>query len=92
MKVDIIGAMEQEVALLRDEIENRQTLKRADSEIYTGQIGSVDVALLKYGIGKVSATIGTTLLLQNCQPDMVINTDSAGGLASTLKVGDIVVS
>ncbi|NIH16284.1 5'-methylthioadenosine/S-adenosylhomocysteine nucleosidase [Serratia symbiotica] len=92
MKVAIIGAMEQEVALLRDQIENRQTLQRAGSEIYTGQIGSVDVALLKSGIGKVSAAIGTTLLLQHCQPDMVINTGSAGGLASTLKVGDIVVS
>ncbi|BBI91958.1 5'-methylthioadenosine/S-adenosylhomocysteine nucleosidase [Serratia symbiotica str. Tucson] len=92
MKVAIIGAMEQEVALLRDQIENRQTLQRAGSEIYTGQIGSVDVVLLKSGIGKVSAAIGTTLLLQHCQPDMVINTGSAGGLASTLKVGDIVVS
>lgn len=92
MKVAIIGAMEQEVALLRDQIENRQTLQRAGSEIYTGQIGSVDVALLKSGIGKVSAAIGSTLLLQHCQPDMVISTGSAGGLASTLKVGDIVVS
>ncbi|MBZ4354366.1 5'-methylthioadenosine/S-adenosylhomocysteine nucleosidase, partial [Mycobacterium tuberculosis] len=33
-----------------------------------------------------------TLLLERCQPDVIINTGSAGGLASTLKVGDIVVS
>ncbi|NIG62408.1 MAG: 5'-methylthioadenosine/S-adenosylhomocysteine nucleosidase [Serratia symbiotica] len=92
MKVAIIGAMEQEVALLRDQIENRQTIQRAGSEIYIGKIGIVDVALLKSGIGKVSAAIGTTLLLQHCQPDVVINTGSAAGLASTLKVGDIVVS
>lgn len=55
MKVGIIGAMEQEVTLLRDQIENRQTIQRAGCEIYTGQIGGVDVALLKSGIGKVSA-------------------------------------
>ena len=36
--------------------------------------------------------MGATLLLERCQPDVIINTGSAGGLASTLKVGDIVVS
>ena len=84
--------MEEEVTLLRDKIENRQTLSRAGCEIYTGQLNGVDVALLKSGIGKVSAAMGTTLLLEHCQPDIVINTGSAGGLASSLKVGDIVVS
>lgn len=92
MKVGIIGAMEQEVTLLRDKIENRQTLQRAGCEIYTGTLHGVEVALLKSGIGKVSAAMGTTLLLEHCRPDVVINTGSAGGLAPTLKVGDIVVS
>lgn len=92
MKVGIIGAMEQEVMLLRDRIENRQTLKRAGCEIYSGTLNGVDIALLKSGIGKVSAAMGTTLLLEHCRPDVVINTGSAGGLAATLKVGDIVVS
>ncbi|MRS20041.1 5'-methylthioadenosine/S-adenosylhomocysteine nucleosidase [Enterobacteriaceae bacterium RIT692] len=92
MKVGIIGAMEQEVTLLRDKIENRQTLTLAGCEIYTGTLKGVEVALLKSGIGKVAAALGTTLLLQLCKPDVVINTGSAGGLAPTLKVGDIVVS
>lgn len=92
MKVGIIGAMEQEVTLLRDKIENRQTLTLAGCEIYTGTLNGVEVALLKSGIGKVAAALGTTLLLQLCKPDVVINTGSAGGLAPTLKVGDIVVS
>lgn len=92
MKVAIIRAMDQEVVLLCDQIENPKTLQRAGSAIYTDQIGCVDVALLKSSIGKVSAAIGTTLLLQYCQTDMVINTRSAGSLASTLKIGDFVVS
>ncbi|MFP1892801.1 5'-methylthioadenosine/S-adenosylhomocysteine nucleosidase [Lonsdalea quercina] len=92
MKVGIIGAMEQEVILLRDQIQNRQTIQRAGCEIYTGRLHGVDVALLKSGIGKVAAALGTTLLLEHCRPDVVINTGSAGGLASSLKVGDIVVS
>jgi adenosylhomocysteine nucleosidase len=92
MKAGIIGAMEEEVTLLRDKIENRQTLKLAGLEIYTGTLNGVEVALLKSGIGKVSAAMGATLLLEHCKPDVVINTGSAGGLAATLKVGDIVVS
>ena len=70
MKVGIIGAMEQEVTLLRDQITNMQTLRHGGCEIYTGQINGVDVALLKSGIGKVAAAIGTTLLLELCKPDV----------------------
>ena len=50
------------------------------------------MALLKSGIGKVAAALGATLLLERCKPDVIVNTGSAGGLAPTLKVGDIVVS
>lgn len=92
MKVGIIGAMEEEVTLLRDKIENRQTQNVGGSEIYTGTLNGTEVALLKSGIGKVAAAMGATLLIERCKPDVIINTGSAGGLAPTLKVGDIVVS
>lgn len=92
MKVGIIGAMEEEVTRLRDKIENRHTLSLAGCEIYTGTLNGVAVALLKSGIGKVSAAMGATLLLEHCKPDVIINTGSAGGLSPDLKVGDIVVS
>lgn len=92
MKIGIIGAMEQEVVTLREKIEGCQTLSLAGCEIYTGKMNGVYVALLKSGIGKVAAAIGTTLLLEHCKPDVVINTGSAGGLDPRLNVGDIVVS
>ncbi|CAM8268381.1 5'-methylthioadenosine/S-adenosylhomocysteine nucleosidase [Escherichia coli] len=92
MKIGIIGAMEEEVTLLRDKIENRQTISLGGCKIYTGQLNGTEVALLKSGIGKVAAALGATLLLEHCKPDVIINTGSAGGLAPTLKVGDIVVS
>lgn len=92
MKAGIIGAMEQEITLLRDKLENRQTATLAGCEIYTGTLNGKEVALLKSGIGKVSAAMGTALFLAHYQPDFVINTGSAGGLASRLSVGDVVVS
>lgn len=69
MKIGIIGAMEEEVTLLRDKIDNRQTITIGGSEIYTGQLQGVDVALLKSGIGKVAAAMGATLLMEHCKPD-----------------------
>lgn len=35
MKIGIIGAMEEEVTLLRDKIEKRQTISLGGCEIYT---------------------------------------------------------
>ncbi|HEY0211178.1 5'-methylthioadenosine/S-adenosylhomocysteine nucleosidase [Acerihabitans sp.] len=92
MRVGIIGAMEQEVSLLRDQMDSRTTWRQAGCEIYSGRLHGVEVALVKSGIGKVSAALGATLLLDHFHPDNVINTGSAGGLASSLSVGDIVVS
>jgi adenosylhomocysteine nucleosidase len=92
MKVAIIGAMEEEVRLLRSQLSYLQTQKHAGFEYYLGQIGDTEVVLLRSGIGKVNAAISSTLLLQLYDPDYVINTGSAGGFHTDLNVGDIVIS
>ena len=92
MKIGIVGAMAQEVEILVNLMTDKIVTKLASGTIYEGNIQGKQVALLQSGIGKVAAAMGTTVLLQLTQPDLVINTGSAGGLAPTLKVGDIVVS
>ncbi len=92
MKIAIIGAMDEEVAILREKIENRQETTVAGSVFYTGTLGGYDVILLKSGIGKVNAAISTTILMLQFKPDYVVNTGSAGGHLKTLNVGDIVIS
>ncbi|XP_039278933.1 5'-methylthioadenosine/S-adenosylhomocysteine nucleosidase-like [Nilaparvata lugens] len=92
MKVGIIGAMEQEVTLLRDQSKTVKPSSVRAAKSTPARSAALTWLLLKSGIGKVSAAMGTTLLLEHCSPDLVINTGSAGGLASTLRVGDIVVS
>ncbi|MDQ0216712.1 adenosylhomocysteine nucleosidase [Oikeobacillus pervagus] len=92
MKIAIIGAMEEEVTILRENIENKQVETIANSEFTTGMMGGVDVVLLRSGIGKVNAAMTTSILLQHFHPDVVINTGSAGGLHPDLNVGDIVIS
>ncbi|GMB07539.1 adenosylhomocysteine nucleosidase [Thermolongibacillus altinsuensis] len=92
MKVAIIGAMEEEVAILREKIADRQETTIANCQFSTGTLDGVDVILLKSGIGKVNAAMSTTILLERFKPDVVINTGSAGGFLSSLNVGDIVIS
>ncbi len=92
MKIGIIGAMEQEVELLRAQLEQAETKVIAGCEFYHGQLNGVEVILTKSGIGKVAAAVATSLLLELYQPDAVINTGSAGGYDLSLKVGDVVIS
>jgi len=92
MKIAIIGAMEEEVALLREKIDNRVQETIAGCEFTSGQMNGAEVILLRSGIGKVNAAMSTTILLEKFQPDFVVNTGSAGGFNPELNVGDVVIS
>lgn len=92
IRIGIIGAMDEEVELLKASLDQREDHEVAGYHLFTGQLHGQDIVLLKSGIGKVNAAIGTTLLLEKFKPDFIINTGSAGGYDPTLNVGDIVIS
>lgn len=92
MKIGVIGAMEEEVELLRNSLENKETTVIANCEFTEGTYDGQEVILLKSGIGKVNAAMSTSLLLHHFRPDAVINTGSAGGFDKELEVGAIVIS
>jgi len=92
MKIGIIGAMEPEVAHLVESMENSTSTTIAGIEFVAGQLAGKDVIVTRSGIGKVTASIATTLLIEKYSPDAIINTGSAGGFADELTIGDIVIS
>ncbi|WP_077214057.1 5'-methylthioadenosine/S-adenosylhomocysteine nucleosidase [Bacillus dakarensis] len=92
MKIAIIGAMEEEVTLLRDKIQDGKAEVIAGCEFTSGKMNGADVILLRSGIGKVNAAMSTTILLEKFKPNYVINTGSAGGYNPALNVGDVVIS
>lgn len=92
MKLGIIGAMAQEVEILKNTMQNLKVTEIAGCNIFEGQINNKEIALLQSGIGKVAAGMGTALFLQLTKSDCVINTGSAGGIDKKLNVGDIVIS
>ncbi|AIL31985.1 5'-methylthioadenosine/adenosylhomocysteine nucleosidase [Basilea psittacipulmonis] len=90
-KIAIIGAMQKEIEILKQALSNRQTHQFGAIQIDTGRYANKDIILCLSGIGKVNASIATSLAIECFKPDCVINTGSAGGIGSGLKVGDVVI-
>ncbi|RDV28983.1 5'-methylthioadenosine/adenosylhomocysteine nucleosidase [Alteromonas aestuariivivens] len=91
MKLGILGAMDQEVALLQSSITDVQTFEWAHLTFYAGKLHDVEVVVVKCGIGKVAASVATTVMIDRFAPDFVINTGSAGGFDTALEIGDLVI-
>ncbi|HPQ62354.1 MAG TPA: 5'-methylthioadenosine/adenosylhomocysteine nucleosidase [Bacillota bacterium] len=87
----IIGAMDKEIVYLLDRMENKSQVTMADKEFYHGFISGKEVVVAKSGIGKVNATMTTTMLLTNWQIEAVLNIGVAGGVRNC-HTGDIVLA
>ena len=91
-KIGLIGAMDEEVAVIKAWMTDVVEESLAGCDFFVGKLDGADVVLQKSGIGKVNAAISTTLLLNNYAPDKIINIGSAGGFDAELEVGDVVIS
>ena len=63
-----------------------------DNRFYEGKIGNKEVVITMCGVGKVFASIVTTLLLEEYNPELVINLGCAGSVNKDVHVGDVVVA
>ncbi|MFQ3186530.1 5'-methylthioadenosine/S-adenosylhomocysteine nucleosidase [Marinomonas primoryensis] len=90
--IGLIGAMDEEVAVIKAWMTDVREQTIAGCEFFVGSFEGKEVVLLKSGIGKVNAAVSTTLLLSQFQPEYVINIGSAGGFDVDLQVGDVVIS
>ena len=53
----IIGAMDQEVSILKEKMEVKKIDKRASMEFYVGILNGKEVVIVKCGVGKVNAAV-----------------------------------
>lgn len=91
-KIGIIGAMDEEIRFLRDEMEVKEIKTIACMDFYTGIIENKEVVLVRCGIGKVNAAICTQILISVFNIKKVINIGVAGAIKDTLNILDIVIS
>ncbi len=92
MKFGIIGAMAEEVAHLKSEMEVKSTVTKASMEFFEGTIGNTEVVVVQSGIAKVNAAICVQILVDLFDVTHVINTGVAGSLDARIDIGDIVLS
>ncbi|MCI6139806.1 MULTISPECIES: 5'-methylthioadenosine/adenosylhomocysteine nucleosidase [Clostridium] len=88
----IIGAMDEEVVQLKDQMTEIEVETRASMDFYKGKLGGRGVVVVRSGIGKVNAAMCTQILADLYKADAVINTGIAGSLKAEIDIGDIVLS
>ncbi len=92
MMIGIIGAMEEEVAQLKQAMEVQDTVEYASMSFCKGILCGKEVVVVRSGIGKVNAGICAQILVDRFDVDVLINTGIAGSLDAAIDIGDMVIS
>ena len=90
--IGIIGAMEVEVAQLKEMMTEVTVTVKAGMEFNQGILEGKKVVVVRSGIGKVNAAACTQILIDVFSADVIINTGIAGSLKNEINIGDIVIS
>ena len=92
MKLGIIGAMDVEVATLKENMMDKTVRVVAGSAYCEGKLDGLDVVVVQCGVGKVNAALTAQILCTGFQVTHIVNTGIAGSLNAQLDIGDFVIS
>ncbi len=91
-RLAILGAMEEEVGLLRRRLEEPEHQTIAGRSFTTGRIADHAVVLAVCGFGKVAAAATTSTMLDVFEAASVVFSGVAGGIGPEIGIGDVVVA
>ena len=91
-KLGIIGAMDIEVAALKEKMSNKTVRTIAGSDYCEGKLEGLDVVIVQCGVGKVNAALTAQILCSCFDVTHIVNTGIAGSLNAQLDIGDFVIS
>lgn len=92
MKILLMTAMNKELVLVREIMEERSERQIADKEVTFGRIGRHEIAACSCGIGKVNSAVNTYRLIEEFCPDLVVNSGVAGGAGAAMAPGELLVA
>ena len=92
MTLGILAAMEQEISLVCEMIENPVRTELGGRTFYRGMLKGIDCVVCFSKWGKVAAAITSTLMIEHFHITDLIFIGTAGALSNKLNVGDIVVA
>ena len=92
MKLGIIGAMDVEVAALKEAMTQKEEIIVAGSVYCQGILEGLPVVVVQCGVGKVNAALCAQALCDRFSVSHIVNTGIAGSLNADLDIGDFVIS
>ena len=90
--IAILGAFSDEIKMLEDSLTEARIVETGGIHFIQGKLRGKEVVIAFTGIGKVNASMTTTLVIDHFKPSKVIFTGIAGGLNPELKPTDILVA
>lgn len=90
--IGIIGAMEEEVSILKTKMEVLSAKNIVGVDFFMGKMSGKNVIVVRSGIGKVNAAICSQVLIDLYGVDCIINVGVAGALHKDLEICDVVIS
>jgi adenosylhomocysteine nucleosidase len=87
----ILGAFDEEVAILHDNMIEKESHTFLGIPFTTGKLKGRNVVLVETGVGKVNSAMTVTLLIEHFRPAEVIFSGIAGGINPELSPGDLVI-
>ena len=91
MRVGIVAAMKVEMEEILNQMEDVDNVSIFGNDFSKGFIGNTEVVLTESGVGKVNASIATTILIREFECSLIINTGIAGG-TKPLKHRDVIIA
>ena len=92
MKLGIIGAMDVEVATLKEKMEGAAVTVKAGMAFCEGILEGVPAVVVQCGVGKVNAALCAQILCDCYGVTAIVNTGIAGSLCNDLDIADLVIS
>ena len=90
-KIGIIFAMEEELETFKELVNIKNEYDIFDLHFFECEINNYDCIMVISGVGKVNAARTCQILIDNYGVDIIINIGVAGGVSTSLNVGDIVI-
>jgi adenosylhomocysteine nucleosidase len=91
-RIGIMGALNEEIKMLKDEMKLTKEIKIAGRVFYLGKLEGKEIVLVEAGMGKVNAAITSQLLITKFKVEKIIFTGIAGGVSPELGIGDLVIA
>lgn len=92
MKFGIVCAGDEELAPFLPMMDHCKVIEKARLKFYEGQIDGTEVVALFSGVCKVNAAIASQILIDIFDVNAIINSGTAGGMDTRLKIFDTVIS